>query len=819
MGARDCINPVTQRLSNLTPMGVISTECHHVCVTQPRHNQRAKARAWLAASLAGLCMVLTAVATDLTTEFVPESWEQHPMTLSTAVTVLFLAAAATAMARSRLSGQGDDPSTGSEASQRAVATSQAALASAPTAASQGPIRLNAPSNLPPRNPSFTGRSVLLEEVRQSLHEGPVAVVAVQGLGGVGKTQLALEASYRSLDRGEYDLVWWIRAESPLTLAQDVASMAPALNVQTDREQDRTVARVLACLRQRGRWLLVFDDARDADEIRRWLPTGTGHVLITSRHRSWSGLARSVRVSEFSLAESVSYLTRQDLAENAPARELAVTLGHLPLALAQAASYMERHQLSIVGYLKLYRNREASGRLLAAGLPGYAYSVATTWLIHFQELKNRHPAALELLQFCAFLDPDNINLEILLSSPTLFKRRRTQRLARTLTNPVARESVIATLASTGLVTREDDLRIRMHRLVGQVTRHQLCGGSRNSYSSWPAQVISVLAELFPGNAEYPQTWPICKDLAAHVMAVIEHGAKTKDSVTALSFLGRYLTGRAENNAAQKTFRLAVDIAGRVYGLRHVKFAAMLGNLGITEDNLGNTKRAHALQVRALAIKESIHGTNHPDVARTLGNLGLLEKALGDHETARATMNRTVKIFEQHFGKESRDVALALNNLGDLELEVGNQREAEDILLRALEVNKIVHPPDHPEVATTLHSLGLVRERMGQLSTARENLLCALAIREHAYGPNHPQVTLTLASLGRVHSRLGDIETAQEYERRVLAAAKEQDGPECPETHLIKERLESIASAHPSDDQISIQAEEEISHIPKEPRNNP
>jgi hypothetical protein len=479
-------------------------------------------------------------------------------------------------------------------------------------------------NLPPRNPDFTGRGRSLVALRRGVARGPVAV---HGMGGIGKTQLALEFAHVGFTEGRYTIVWWVRAESMLTLAEDLAALAPVVGVPLTADQAEIHAGVRAALARRDGWLLVFDNAPDAAGVRAWLPPGVGHTVITSRDSGWGGLATRVDVQEFTRPESVAYLQRRGRRqEPTEADALADVLGDLPLALAQAAAYLDLHGgLSIAGYMLLYQNEQSAGQLLAAGMDGYPHSVATTWLIHFQELADGHPAALQLLRLCAHLDPDDINLNLLLSRPDLLAGPLTGDLSRAARDVGRREDTIGALGRTGLITRLDgSSRIRLHRLVAQVVRHQLAittprrrwwlGRRRGTEAHWANHATATLYGLFPKYPWDPECWPVAADLAAHVSTTVDiatrHSPATSVAGKLLNKLGLYLASRGDAAAGQATLQRAVAILEAVHGPDDFYVARALSDLAATQNVHGDHAAAVASQERALAIFEALTSPNHP-----------------------------------------------------------------------------------------------------------------------------------------------------------------------------------------------------------------
>src|SRR3712207_4235601 len=214
--------------------------------------------------------------------------------------------------------------------------------------------------MPPRNPRFTGRDGMLTELRRRLRagEGTLVVQALYGLGGVGKTQLAIEYAHRFA--ADYDLVWWIDAEQPVLIPDQLAALAARLDLPAGPTVADTAERLLIELRDRGRWLLIFDNAERPADIADFRPGGAGHVLITSRCPGWGALGGRLEVDVLTRPETIALLRARipGLSEEL-ADKLAAELGDLPLAAAQAAAYLEQTDLPAVDYLRRFRTRRAT----------------------------------------------------------------------------------------------------------------------------------------------------------------------------------------------------------------------------------------------------------------------------------------------------------------------------------------------------------------------------------------------------------------------------------------------------------------------------
>jgi len=636
---------------------------------------------------------------------------------------------------------------------------------------------------PLRNYAFTGRAEVLEELRRRLASGPVAVVAVQGLGGVGKSQVALEYAHRMCDAGRYELAGWVRADSPVTVAEDLAAMAPLLGIDADRPIGELAAAVVAALGARRDWLVVFDNAQAPGDLAGMLPGGGGHVLITSRNRQWGRVAAQLDLAEFTRAESVAFVgMRSGREEPKAAAELAAELGDLPLALAQAAAYIDTRAVTVVGYLDLYRDPVLARRLRDEGLESEEYpaSVARTWLLSLEQLSRERPAAVELLRLCAFLDPDDIDLELLAAGAV----EAGEVLAVALRDPLERAETAGALARASLVTVPAQGRLRVHRLVQAVTRDQL---DDDQAAVWARQALGLVSAVFPGGPDDHSVWPVCASLAPHVESVVGHAEGYPDLAvqrgSLLDGLGIYLLKSAQFGTARTVFERALAIKEVAHGPNHPDMAGTLTNLGVVQRHLGELPAARVTLERALAIFEAAYGPNHPDIAGTLTNLGVVQLLLGELPAARVTLERALAIKETAYGPNHPQVAITLTNLGIVQRHLGELPAARVTLERALAAKETAYGPSHPDVAVTLANLGWVQCELGELPAARVTLERALAISEAAYGSDYPDVARVLAILGWVQQKLGELPAARVTLERALPIFEAAYGPDHPDVARV------------------------------------
>lgn len=626
-----------------------------------------------------------------------------------------------------------------------------------------------------RNPNFVGRDALLDQIHKTLtSKNAAALTAIHGMGGVGKTQLAAEYAYRHA--ADYQIVWWIRSEEASTLATDYAALAEKLDLpkKHEREQPVIVGAVRDWLNHNAGWLLVFDNARRAEDVRDYLPQNrAGHVLITSRDPGWGRVARPLKVEMLDREESVRFLlqrTGQD--DETAARVLAEELGDLPLALEQAAAYIETNGKPLAEYLSLFRVRKTE--LLRRGKPSdYPDTVATTWEISFQELEQQSPAAGALLNLCAFLAPDDIPLQVLRDAV----EHLPEALADAVADEIALDDAIAALRRYSLIERNED-RLSVHRLVQVVMRDRL-SDKRNQFAN--SALLSVNS-AFPQESDDVRTWKVCARLLPHALVAAKWsqalGLVPDATGRLLNQAGLYFMGRAQYVEAKDTFQRSLRIAEGAHGPHHLIVAPAVNNLGSVLLALGDFEGAQKCLKRTVAIVKGAFGSNHPEVAIALSNLGNVLLERGDPSSAREYIEQALRIDEAALGPFHPNVAIRLNNLGGVLNALGKLDEARQCFERARRVFEAAKGSDHPDIAICLNNIGEVLLSQGDLATAQLSFAQALEIFEASLGVNDPKVAICVDNLGKVLRGLGDLVGARQYSERALHIAELAFSPEHP-----------------------------------------
>ena len=455
------------------------------------------------------------------------------------------------------------------------------------------------------NPFFFGRDYLLVRLHTSLQTRQTTALsqpqALTGLGGIGKTQLAVEYAYRF--RHEYQAVLWARAESTDTLSASYTEIAQMLNLpeRNEQEQPLVIQATKRWLQTHRGWLLILDNADEPDLIAPFLPQmGSGHLLITTRATALRhlGMTTPFTVETFGPSDGALLLLRRAglLPPDAPfeqatqqdqtlALEITRELGGLPLALDQAGAYLEATGTSLAFYQQIYQQHRADLLKERRGSEqDHPDPVATTWLLSFQRVEARNAAAAELLRLCAFLAPDALGEEILLHGRGILGPM----LSPVIADRYLLEQAYEALRTYSLITRDPSQKtLTVHRLVQAVIRDTL---PREVQREWMQQAVLLLNTAFP-RVQF-ETWAACERCLSHAFQCIqwiedEHLA-SQDAVRLLNQMGYYLTERARYKEAEPVLQRALTIAEHELGAEHLDTATSLHNLASLSSDRAGTR---------------------------------------------------------------------------------------------------------------------------------------------------------------------------------------------------------------------------------------
>ncbi|EFH89900.1 helix-turn-helix transcriptional regulator [Ktedonobacter racemifer] len=642
----------------------------------------------------------------------------------------------------------------------------------------------------PRNPFFTGRDDILASLHTSLSIDQEAVYtqvyALHGLGGVGKTQIALEYAYRSARK--YRAIFWVRAETAESIAFDVRHVADVLQLpeQDDKDRQRVIMAVRNWLTLHDQWLLICDNVEDLNVLDHVLPAVRhGATLLTTRLQTLGTRGRSIHVSPMEHEEGMLLLLRRakvleaeatseqirQLAARLPSQYEAATglftvMGGLPLALDQAGAYLEETQCGLSAYLELFSTRRTL--LLqrrGEGVQDHPASVSTTFTLAIMATAERHPAVLDLLRVCALLQPDAIPEELF--------RQEAEYLGETL-KAVSCEAldwnqVVAAACSYSLLSRQAEAQtFSIHRLVQAILLDSLTEAEREE---WNLRVLHALDVIFPEISAITEyfIWKQCERLLPHALLCL-HRVEAAERSLALASLAskvaQYLRERGQYGEAEPLYQRAFHIREQVLGPDHPQVATSLNNLAVLYWREGKYGEAEPLYRRALSILEQVPGSEHLQKAGVLTNLANLYRDQGKYVEAEPLCLRSLHVYEQVLDPDHLQLALPLNNLATLYASQGKYTEAGPLFLRALHIWEQSLGPEHPVVAQALHNLAELYRYQGKSVESGPLFQRALSLREQHLGLHHPETAQTLHDLALLYRDQGKYVEAEPLFQRAL-----------------------------------------------------
>lgn len=641
----------------------------------------------------------------------------------------------------------------------------------------------------PREPAavFVGRDQALASLGQALEDDHARMAMCQvvyGLGGVGKSELALQ--YATAQRVRYKVVWWVTADNVERIQAALAALAGRLHppVRLVGKVEDAADWAIGWLQTHSEWLLILDNVDDPEHIRPLLgQLGGGHVVVTTRRDvRWGAGAQLMQLQVLDLepaAELIRQITgvaRHKDTEPA-AEELAAELGYLPLALEQAAAYIAQTRISLFDYLDRLRCRpERMYTMGAEGSPGDR-TIARLWTITMSTLAARDQAAVELLQILVYYAPDDIPRLIMPHDDSL--------------GEIDLDDLLGLLASYSLINLTEES-ISIHRIMRKVTLadplyRDIQEMARDTALTW-------LANSLPSGPEYnTDSWPLWRRLIPHIQALANSYPETGALFPlgdVLSLAGIFLRSQGSPAQAQPFAVRALAVIEAAHGSDHPETASMMAHLANNYRALGRADEAVSLEERALAIVETAHGPDHPVVAALLDNLGRSLRALGRANESVPLQERALVITEKVCGPSHPDLADRLQNLAASFRELGRVGEAVPLEERALAITEKAHGPYHPIVATRLGNLAATFYELGRIREAMLLHSRALAIVKAAYGPDHPVVATVMGNLGVILCELERVDEALPLLQRALEISEETHGQSHPD---VVTRLAALARA--------------------------
>lgn len=618
--------------------------------------------------------------------------------------------------------------------------------------------------LPVRNLCFTGRGPKLEEIHNKLQSG--RPIALTGMGGVGKTDTALE--YIHLHYPDKRNVYWINADTPENIDLGFADIARRLHLRLPEKAEPAQVRtaVKRALDAQPGWLLIFNNIENAPFASQYYPPdGTGNILLTTRPGTTGLATDSVELLPMDPDEGALLLLRRsqwisrdaDLDAADPqiqedARELSKELGGLPLALDQAGAYMEPRRKTPAQYLALYKQRSAD-LLNRRGndTSHHPDSVTVTFSLAFDQLKATCPAAADLLRLCAFLAPDAIPEEIFTQSATDLG----EHLNTVVTDELAWDDILRAAEDATLLRHDAKATvIAVHRLVQEVIRQYI---DTDGDCKWGERTILAINSvlLCPNYANRLAYLRLLPHALACIKVIEDRNMQTQEVGHLLYITAEYLGFNSQIDKAKLLMEKSLAVGEAVLGPEHPDVArALTGLIGVKPMSL---LEGEVLLKRALAICEKWYGSDSPMICSDLDNLAMLYTKRGRFSEACRLAERSIALEIKANGPESTSLAGSYHNLGLTYWQMGMDIEAETSYQKSIEMFKRGHGAaafDDPCYAATLGNLGVLYHAQGRLHIAEPLYKEATAIMESSGDLDNPDfynLLISYAALLRLTRR--------------------------------------------------------------------
>ncbi|KAI9768659.1 MAG: hypothetical protein M1839_003994 [Geoglossum umbratile] len=671
-----------------------------------------------------------------------------------------------------------------------------------------------------RDPHFVDCEILAEIDCKS--QQSASRVALVGLGGVGKSQLAVEYSYRVREKSPATWVFWVHASSIARLEEGYRKIAERAKLPDWDQPDVDILRLVyswLCDEANGRWVIIIDNADDlgvfscpldryeggkgnvssnvAAALLESLPqSSNGSILITSRSRDVAfrltgSYADIIRVHPMDQSHALALLRNklEGSFEQDDAVALVEALDYMPLAITQAAAYISQRapRATVSRYLQdLGKDDRDRAKLLDIDIgdsrrDGTASnSIIATWQISFKHIRRERPSATRLLSLMSLFDRRGIP-ESLLSG-----RYQEDNDANS-----DFEDDLNTLKSFSLVaTDEEGHQFEMHRLVQFSTRKWL--QLQGELEGWREKYITLMDDSYP--VGWHENWKACQALFPHAQAAVvcrpTDGGALEAWASVLFKAAWYASEMGSYYVAEEMDRSALDAREATLGGEHPDTLTSLSNLGLVLERQGKYEEAEAMHRQALEGYEKALGPEHPSTLTSANNLGLVLERQGKYEEAEAMHQQALEGYEKVLGPEYPSTLTSANNLGSVLENQGKYEEAEAMHRRALEGCEKVLGPEHPSTLASANNLGSVLEGQGKYEEAEAMHRRALEGYEKVLGPEHPDTLTSANNLGSVLEGQGKYEKAEAMHRRALETKEKVLGPEHPSTLTSANNLGSV-----------------------------
>jgi tetratricopeptide (TPR) repeat protein len=677
-----------------------------------------------------------------------------------------------------------------------------------------------------RNPFFSGRDAFLGVLTQELAaQKPRQYnhrIALYGLGGVGKTQVALEYAYRH--QSDYMYVFWVSAVDQTQILSGFANIARLTGCASSLTGAEGVAKaVLRWLRDTEDWLLILDNLDDITVANGYLPdaNGAGHTLITTRNKNSDGIpANGLEVREMDSANAIQFLLdRVGIVEpteeiRKEGREIVKELGYLPLAIDQAAAYIRTSQ-NIFEYRKIYEKQRMDVlRYRPPGNYDYTHTVATTWRISLDRLKTEFPGAVDLIRLFAFMNPDEVLVD--------FIRGGIDALPPNLQNLILNRlfwiETLRVLESFSLIrVFAAGEKISIHRLVQAVIQDDLNQATRDQVSM---DVLGLALRNFPaitnavlGNLNLRET---CRRFGSQVTFCLENTLGVRETNKWLTLAHRLTSVLHDDGFYLDAYhwrKRTHEIERKVLGNEHPDVKRMKCDLAADLTGLGRLHEAFELSLESFNECKNIYGSVHLVTMRCMEVLSEAYANLGHFQQSVSLQEEVLRLWQKlGSGVETSEILWVMRRLADGLGALGRWAEAERLARYVLNAYRRVSGQEHPETLDAMGLAGTVFFRLGMNEEAEYLLTNALRLSLKVQGREHLQTLGFMSRLADYYREVLDIKKSLDISEDAWNIAKTALGPEHNVALEIRWSLARCYYAH-GDTERSMKLHEEVWELQK------
>jgi tetratricopeptide (TPR) repeat protein len=693
-----------------------------------------------------------------------------------------------------------------------------------------------------RNKDFVGRQSQLNRLIAILYtedtEEDCQRAALVGLGGAGKTQIALEFAFRVQELSPGYSVFWVRASDATSFESAYREIGRQLKISgldNDEGDVKGLVKAILSSESSGKWIMIVDNADDfeilyskADErteshvLHEYLPfSRLGAILFTTRDRE---AATRYAGSNVIAVEGMDDRESRELLQNGlqnkglvededSTAKLLKLLVDLPLAIMQAIAYLNAKSATIAEYLRIYQESSDSViKLLSKDFddrwryPDMKNPIATTWLISFKQIQLRDPLAANYMAFMSCINDQDIPRNLLPDAPE-----------------VEKTDAIGTLIAFGFIKeRLKGESYDIHRLVHIAMQSWL--KLNDKLISCNEQTLKQIAKTFPwpihenravwtmylphaqriitstgfyGGLEEPR-WSLCHDVAEGLRIIGKYeeaeqmcrqtlqlsktvfGAEHRNTIRCMIDLACSLNMSRKSREAEEMHRQLLPLAKEVFGAEHFATLRCINSLANALADQGKYVEAEEMYRQTLQLMEEVVGTEHPNTLRCINNNAVILGNQGKYIEAEEMHRRALHLRGKVLGSEHPETLQSIDNLAAMLRKQGKYIEAKEMHRRVLQLREKVLGAEHPETLESIHNLAAILTNQGKYIEAKEMDRRVLQLREKVLGAEHPETLESIHNLANVLRKQGKHKEAEKMYRQALKLRKEVLGAEHPDT---------------------------------------